>query len=161
MSFDGTANINLPGVNTTGNQSTTGNAATATKLATARTISGVAFDGTADITLSAVDVGALPLTGGTVSGGVIGSYFRPSGTVGGSVGLVGGNGDGASLTTNNIRIETWYGFGIWCTQGTPGYSHSFDARSGTTVAKGDYYAQTDKMVYHQGFKPTAADVGAL
>ena len=34
VSFDGTANINLPGVNTTGNQNTTGNAATATKLTT-------------------------------------------------------------------------------------------------------------------------------
>lgn len=30
VSFDGTANINLPGVNTAGNQNTTGNAATAT-----------------------------------------------------------------------------------------------------------------------------------
>lgn len=34
------------------NQSTTGNAATATKLATARTISGVSFDGSANITLA-------------------------------------------------------------------------------------------------------------
>ena len=32
VSFNGTANINLPGVNTTGNQATTGNAATATKI---------------------------------------------------------------------------------------------------------------------------------
>ncbi|MEH4936947.1 phage tail protein, partial [Escherichia coli] len=32
VSFDGSANIDLPGVNKTGNQSTTGNAATATKL---------------------------------------------------------------------------------------------------------------------------------
>ena len=39
VSFDGSANINLPGVNTTGNQNTTGNAATATKWATGRTIS--------------------------------------------------------------------------------------------------------------------------
>ncbi len=52
VSFDGTANINLPGVNTTGNQNTTGNAATATKLQTARTINGVKFDGSADITLT-------------------------------------------------------------------------------------------------------------
>ena len=59
VSFDGTANINLPGVNIAGNQSTTGNAATATKLATARTIAGVAFDGTANITLTAANVGAL------------------------------------------------------------------------------------------------------
>ncbi|GDS65515.1 phage tail fiber protein [Escherichia coli] len=50
--FDGSANINLPGVNTTGNQNTTGNAATATKLQTARTINGVKFDGSADITLA-------------------------------------------------------------------------------------------------------------
>ena len=33
VSFDGTANINLPGVNTAGDQNTTGNAATATKIA--------------------------------------------------------------------------------------------------------------------------------
>ncbi|MCS1928680.1 tail fiber protein [Escherichia coli] len=56
--FDGSANINLPGVNTTGNQSTTGNAATATKLQTARKISGVPFDGSTDITLTAAHVAA-------------------------------------------------------------------------------------------------------
>ncbi|HFU4342983.1 TPA: tail fiber domain-containing protein, partial [Escherichia coli] len=47
--------INLPGVNTTGNQNTTGNAATATKLQTARTIGGVSFDGTANINLPGVN----------------------------------------------------------------------------------------------------------
>ena len=51
VAFDGTVNINLPGVNTTGNQSTSGNAATATKLATPRAINGIPFDGSADITL--------------------------------------------------------------------------------------------------------------
>ena len=50
VSFDGTANINLPGVNTAGNQDTTGNAATATALETARTINGVSFDGSSNIT---------------------------------------------------------------------------------------------------------------
>ena len=52
VSFDGTANINLPGVNAGGNQDTTGNSGTATKLQTARTINGVAFDGTSNITVS-------------------------------------------------------------------------------------------------------------
>lgn len=58
VSFDGTANINLPGVNVAGNQSTTGNAATATKavsadeLTTARKINGVAFNGTSDISIT-------------------------------------------------------------------------------------------------------------
>nr|WP_276396944.1 phage tail protein [Escherichia coli] len=56
--FDGSANINLPGVNTTGNQNTTGNAATATKLQTARKISGVPFDGSKDITLTVAHVAA-------------------------------------------------------------------------------------------------------
>nr|QBN22867.1 hypothetical protein [Escherichia coli] len=57
MSFDGSANIDLPGVNKTGNQNTTGNAATATKLQTARTINGVSFDGSANITLSPANIG--------------------------------------------------------------------------------------------------------
>lgn len=44
----------------------TGNAATATKLQTARTINGVAFDGTANITIA--DSTKLPLAGGTMTG---------------------------------------------------------------------------------------------
>jgi hypothetical protein len=55
VSFNGTANINLPGVNTAGNQNTTGNAATATALQTARTIGGVSFNGTANINLPGVN----------------------------------------------------------------------------------------------------------
>ena len=55
VSFDGTANINLPGVNQTGNQDTSGNAATATTLETARTIGGVSFDGSANISLPGVN----------------------------------------------------------------------------------------------------------
>lgn len=59
VSFDGSADINLPGVNTAGNQSTTGNAATATALQTTRSfsISGGAtgtatnFDGTGNVNI--------------------------------------------------------------------------------------------------------------
>lgn len=49
--------ILICGVNTTGNQNTTGNAATATKLQTARTINGVSFDGSANISLSPANIG--------------------------------------------------------------------------------------------------------
>ncbi|EDW4508697.1 putative phage tail protein [Salmonella enterica subsp. enterica serovar Hartford] len=49
--FDGSADINLPGVNIQGDQNTTGNAATATKLQTPRTINSVMFDGSANITI--------------------------------------------------------------------------------------------------------------
>ncbi|WP_431648715.1 phage tail protein [Enterobacter hormaechei] len=67
VAFDGTANINLPGVNTGGNQSTTGNAATATKLQTARMIGGVAFDGTANINLPGVNTGGNQSTTGNAA----------------------------------------------------------------------------------------------
>lgn len=52
VGFDGSGDINLPGVNQQGNQNTTGNAATATKLQTARNINGVKFDGSADININ-------------------------------------------------------------------------------------------------------------
>jgi hypothetical protein len=59
VSFDGTANINLPGVNQTGNQNTTGSAAT---LTTARTLTigstGKTFDGSADVAWSLSEIGA-------------------------------------------------------------------------------------------------------
>lgn len=55
VSFNGSSNIDLPGVNTAGNQNTSGNAATATALANGRTIGGVSFDGTANIDLPGVN----------------------------------------------------------------------------------------------------------
>ena len=56
VSFDGSANINLPGVNTSGTQDTTGNAATATALETSRNIAGQAFDGTGNISIASTDL---------------------------------------------------------------------------------------------------------
>ena len=52
VAFDGSSNIDLPGVNSAGNQNTTGSAAT---LTTARTIGGVSFDGSANIDLPGVN----------------------------------------------------------------------------------------------------------
>ena len=51
VSFDGSDNINLPGVNTAGNQNTTGNSATASKLATPVKINNKFFDGSTNINL--------------------------------------------------------------------------------------------------------------
>ncbi|QQB97519.1 tail fiber protein (plasmid) [Escherichia coli] len=69
VSFDGSANINLPGVNIAGNQNTTGNAATATKLQTACTINGVSFDGSKDIELNPRSIGTINSTTMSFSGG--------------------------------------------------------------------------------------------
>ena len=67
VSFNGTANIDLPGVNTAGNQSTSGNAATATALETSRNIGGVAFNGTANIDLPGVNTAGNQDTSGTAA----------------------------------------------------------------------------------------------
>ena len=55
VQFDGTKDIDLPGVNLPGNQDTSGNAATASKLTNACKIGGVSFDGTKDIDLPGVN----------------------------------------------------------------------------------------------------------
>ena len=60
------------------NQDTTGNAATATALATARTINGVSFDGTGNITVTAA---AGTLTGNTLASGVTASSLTSVGTL--------------------------------------------------------------------------------
>ena len=64
VSFDGSANINLPGVNAEGNQNTTGSAAT---LTTARTIGGVSFDGSANINLPGVNTTGTQNTSGNAA----------------------------------------------------------------------------------------------
>ena len=64
VSFNGSANINLPGVNTAGNQNTTGSAAT---LTTARTIGGVSFNGSANINLPGVNTAGNQNTSGTAA----------------------------------------------------------------------------------------------
>lgn len=76
VSFDGSANIDLPGVNKAGNQSTTGNAATATSAAkwtTARTLtigdSGKSVDGSGNVSWSRLDMG-VPWTTTTTSVGI-------------------------------------------------------------------------------------------
>jgi len=64
VSFNGSANINLPGVNSAGNQNTSGSAAT---LKTARTIGGVSFNGSANINLPGVNAAGNQNTSGTAA----------------------------------------------------------------------------------------------
>ena len=67
VSFNGSANINLPGVNTAGNQNTSGNAATASALQTIRNIGGVPFNGTGDINLPGVNTAGYQNTSGSAA----------------------------------------------------------------------------------------------
>lgn len=67
--FDGTQNINLPGVNEIGNQDTTGNAATATRLQNNITVGGVSFTGQSSINLPGVNTTGDQNVGGNILSG--------------------------------------------------------------------------------------------
>lgn len=110
VSFDGSANIDLPGVNKAGTQNTSGNAASATKLQTARRIGGVAFDGTADIALPGVNTtGNQNTTGNAASA----TRLQTARTIGGvsfngtaNINLPGVNTTGNQDTTGNAATAT-------------------------------------------------------
>ncbi|HFU8592843.1 TPA: tail fiber protein, partial [Escherichia coli] len=110
VSFDGSANIDLPGVNKAGNQSTTGNAATATKLQTVRTIGGVSFDGSANIDLPGVNkTGNQSTTGNAATA----TKLQTARTIGGvsfdgsaNIDLPGVNKAGNQSTTGNAATAT-------------------------------------------------------
>lgn len=76
MAFSNNNNIFASVVDASGVAKWWGNANTATKLAKARTINGVPFDGTQNITIEAGQGEFLPLTGGTVTGPI----YLPSDT---------------------------------------------------------------------------------
>lgn len=110
VSFDGSANIDLPGVNKTGTQNTSGNAASATKLQTARRIGGVAFDGTADIALPGVNAAGNQNTTGNAA---TATKLKTAVTIGGvsfdgsaSISLPGVDAAGNQSTSGNAGSAT-------------------------------------------------------
>ena len=107
VSFNGSANIDLPGVNTAGNQNTTGSAAT---LTTARNIGGVSFNGSAAIDLPGVNTtgnqnttgsAATLTTGRTIA--ITGDLTYTSGSFDGS-----GNVTGAGTLANTAVTPASY-----------------------------------------------------
>ena len=110
VSFDGSANIDLPGVNKAGTQNTSGNAASATKLQTTRRIGGVAFDGTADIALPGVNATGNQNTTGNAA---TATKLKTAVTIGGvsfdgsaSISLPGVNAAGNQSTSGNAGSAT-------------------------------------------------------
>lgn len=152
VSFDGSADINLPGVNIQGNQNTTGNAATATKLQTPRTINSVTFDGSADIAIpTLVSRGRITALEGHAQGALTGiqmyeAYNNGYPTTYGNVLHM----KGAGAVGEGELLVGWSG-----TDGAhaPVYVRS---RRDTSTANWSGWAQ----VYTTAHKPTAKDVGA-
>ena len=110
VSFNGTADIDLPGVNTAGNQDTTGNASSATALATARNIGGVSFDGTSNIDLPGVNTAGNQDTTGNASTAAALATARNIGGVSfdgtSNIDLPGVNITGSQNTTGNAATAT-------------------------------------------------------
>ena len=154
VSFDGTGNINFPGVNTSGNQATSGNAATATALATARNIAGQSFDGTANITIAAGDLSNVS-TSGVSDGQVLvynnsASEFQP-GSVGSATALIDGDSDftlsdgvanGIHYELDNTDMADWNQAGVVLTTAggifqhhqTQAATYSVPANTGAVLA---------------------------
>ena len=103
VSFNGSASINLPGVNTSGNQDTSGNAATATALETGRTISltgdvtgtSGSFDGSGNASIAAT-IAANSVALGTDT---TGNYVEDI-TAGTAIDVSGGGSETATVTVN-------------------------------------------------------------
>ncbi len=104
VSFDGTANIDLPGVNSAGNQNTTGSAAT---LTTPRTIAGVSFDGSANISLNnnAITNGAGYIDGSSLNASNLSSGTVPDSRLPSTLPAISGV-NLTSLNANNLASGT-------------------------------------------------------
>lgn len=103
-----------------------GNAKTATKLATARTINGVPFDGTQNITIEAGQGEFLPLTGGTVTGDVkVATRLY--------VGGQGGTGDGVISSDNGEKCLYFCGTGENTYYSTPNTGNTISYQQAANV----------------------------
>jgi|TARA_R110000803_G_scaffold20080_5_gene51925 hypothetical protein len=141
VSFNGSANIDLPGVNTAGNQNTSGLAGSATILATARTIGGTSFNGSADIAVALAATATKWATARTAS--ITGDVTWTSGNFDGTANVTGAStlatvnsNVGSFGSTTAIPIVTVNAKGLVTAISTGAISTSFDldADSGTTNA---------------------------
>ena len=141
-----------------------GNANKATKLETARTINGVPFDGTQNITIEAGQGTFLPLTGGTVTGPIYLPSTAPTtdtqavtkkyvddsvaGAGGGDVTAAGDNYFTGKNTFNRpitVRDGELAGIGGTITLGTKPNSATTQAKINSTTTGAMYYTATEGL----------------
>ncbi|WP_233964373.1 phage tail protein [Pectobacterium versatile] len=130
----------------------------AAKLATPRTINGVPFDGTANITLTPANLGltetvnlaagALPKTGGVMSGGV---------RLGGNLDLPLEKRITGVFSDNTYREMLWLASDNTIQVGDINSEIAIRTKGSLNILVKDKWHQG----YHTGFKPTAAELGAI
>ena len=155
-----------------------GNANTATKLATARTINGVPFDGTQNITIEAGQGTFLPLTGGTVTGPIYLPSATPTtdtqavtkkyvddsvaGAGGGDVTAAGNNNFTGTNTFNKpitVRDGALAGIGGTITLGTKPNSATTQAKINSAATGAMYYTATEGLAHF--FNVGTAEVATI
>lgn len=155
-----------------------GNAKTATKLETARTINGVPFDGTQNITIEAGQGEFLPLTGGTVTGPIYLPSAAPTtdtqavtkkyvddsvaGAGGGDVTATGDNYFRGKNTFNRpitVRDGELAGVGGTITLGTKPNSATTQAKINSTTTGAMYYTATEGLAHF--FNVGTAEVATI
>ncbi|WP_240640051.1 phage tail protein [Pectobacterium versatile] len=130
----------------------------AAKLATPRTINGVPFDGTANIALTPANLGltetvnlaagALPKTGGVMSGGV---------RLGGNLDLPLEKRITGVFSDNTYREMLWLASDNTIQVGDINSEIAIRTKGSLNILVKDKWHQG----YHTGFKPTAAELGAI
>lgn len=153
-----------------------GNANTATKLETARTINGVPFDGTQNITIEAGQGIFLPLTGGTVTGpiylpsttpttdtqAVTKKYVDDSVAGAGDVTAAGNNNFTGTNTFNKpitVRDGALAGIGGTITLGTKPNSATTQAKINSAATGAMYYTATEGLAHF--FNVGTAEVATI
>lgn len=178
MAFSNNNNIFATVIDASGVANWLGNAKTATKLATARTINGVPFDGTQNITIEAGQGEFLPLTGGTVTGPIYLPSTAPTtdtqavtkkyvddsvaGAGGGDVTAAGNNNFTGTNTFNKpitVRDGALAGIGGTITLGTKPNSATTQAKINSAATGAMYYTATEGLAHF--FNVGTAEVATI
>ena len=178
MSFSNNNNIFANVTDASGVANWLGNAKTATKLATARTINGVPFDGTQNITIEAGQGTFLPLRGGTVTGPIYLPSATPTtdtqavtkkyvddsvaGAGGGDVTAAGNNNFTGTNTFNKpitVRDGALAGIGGTITLGMKPNSATTQAKINSTTTGAMYYTATEGLAHF--FNVGATEVATI
>lgn len=178
MWFSNNNNIFATVIDASGVAKWLGNAKTATKLATARTINGVPFDGTQNITIEVGQGEFLPLTGGTVTGPIYLPSATPTtdtqavtkkyvddsvaGAGGGDVTAAGNNNFTGTNTFNKpitVRDGALAGIGGTITLGTKPNSATTQAKINSAATGAMYYTATEGLAHF--FNVGTAEVATI
>jgi len=156
VSFDGSANINLPGVNSDGNQDTTGNAATSTLA-----ISAQGLTGSPNITVTDVNAVDAIISGNLSVAGTITSLDQndilATGIITASSGVDLGDPGIVTLSSNTLTTTSTSTDTVASVSATVNRSATFQVQ----VTRGTQYHMTTINMIHDGTQAFISEYGTI